>query len=165
MQLFRTTVVIYIKFFLPALALVAQLDAHPTGIRRFSTVILSLPLNQEGQLLVSGKRMSTVLVNCLLACPVKVWLGKLTALDMTPLCWLGHKTSTQINFSLSEVLGYLQYQTVAQQCSIYNLCRNLRFYLVFVKFISNLSYLYSFLLFSHLFFLPLLTYWVIGCFI
>ena len=29
------------------------------------------------------------------ACPVKVWLGKLTALDMTPLGWLGHKTSTQ----------------------------------------------------------------------
>ena len=33
----------------------------------FSTVILSLPLIQEGQLSVS------------------VWLGKLTALDMTPL--------------------------------------------------------------------------------
>ena len=26
-----------------------------------------------------------------------VWLGKLTALDMTPLGWLGHKTSTQTN--------------------------------------------------------------------
>ena len=29
----------------------------------FSTVILSLPLIQEGQLSVSGKRMSTILVN------------------------------------------------------------------------------------------------------
>ena len=31
MQIFRTTVVIYVKFFLPPLALVAQLNAHPTG--------------------------------------------------------------------------------------------------------------------------------------
>ena len=53
----------------------------------FSTVILSLPLIQEGQLSVSGERMCTILVNRLedLACPVNVWLGKLTALDMTPL--------------------------------------------------------------------------------
>ena len=52
----------------------------------FSTVILSLPLIQEGQLSVSGERMCTVLVNRIdLACPVNVWLGKLTALDMTPL--------------------------------------------------------------------------------
>ena len=29
----------------------------------FSTVILSLPLNQEGQLSVSGERMCTLLVN------------------------------------------------------------------------------------------------------
>ena len=52
-----------------------------------STVILSLPLIQEGQLPVSVERMCTILVNCLeaWACPVKVWLGKLTALDMTPL--------------------------------------------------------------------------------
>ena len=47
----------------------------------FSTVILSLPLIQEGQLSVSGERMCTILVNCLedQACPVNVWLGKLTA--------------------------------------------------------------------------------------
>ena len=53
----------------------------------FSTVILSLPLIQEGQLSVSDERMCTILVNRLedYACPVKVWLGKLTALDMTPL--------------------------------------------------------------------------------
>ena len=65
----------------------------------FSTVILSLPLIQEGQLSVSGERMCTILVNRLedWACPVNVWLGKLTALDMTPLGWLGHKTSTQTN--------------------------------------------------------------------
>ena len=31
----------------------------------FSTVILSLPLIQEGQLSVSGERMGTILVNCL----------------------------------------------------------------------------------------------------
>ena len=53
----------------------------------FSTVILSLPLIQEGQLSVSGERMCTILVKCLedKACPVNVWLGKLTALNMTPL--------------------------------------------------------------------------------
>ena len=53
----------------------------------FSMVILSLPLIQEGQLSVSGERMGTILVNCLEdfeACPVKVWLGKLTMFDMTP---------------------------------------------------------------------------------
>ena len=51
----------------------------------FSTVILSLPLIQ-GQLSVSGESMCTILVNCLedKACPVNM-LGKLTALDMTPL--------------------------------------------------------------------------------
>ena len=85
-------------------ASVAQLDARPTADKEipgstqaedsnillwliFSMVILSLPLIQEGQLSVSGKRMCTILVNRLedLACPVKVWLGKLTALDPTGL--------------------------------------------------------------------------------
>ena len=67
----------------------------------FSTVILSLPLIQEGQFTVSGERMCTILVNRLedKACPVNVWLGKLTALDMTPLGWLGRKTSTQTKSS------------------------------------------------------------------
>ena len=52
----------------------------------FSSVILSLPLIQEEQLSISGKRLRTVLVNCLedLVCPIKVWLCKLTVLDMTP---------------------------------------------------------------------------------
>ena len=51
----------------------------------FSTVILSLPLIQEGQVSISGERMCTILVNRLedYACPVNVWLGKLVALDMT----------------------------------------------------------------------------------
>ena len=64
-----------------------------------STIILSLPLIQEWQLSVSGERICTILVNRLedQACPVNVWLGKLTALDMTPLCWLGRTTSTQTN--------------------------------------------------------------------
>ena len=60
----------------------------------FSTDFLSLPLIQEGQLSVSGKRMCTVLVNYK-ACPVKVCLGKLTTHDRTPLGCLGHKSSTQ----------------------------------------------------------------------
>ena len=53
----------------------------------FSTVILSLLLIQEGQLSVSGKRMCTILVNHLEdeACPLNMWLNKLTVLDVTPL--------------------------------------------------------------------------------
>ena len=35
---------------------------------------------------------------------VNVWLGKLTALDMTPLGWLGRKTSTQTNVSIVNAL-------------------------------------------------------------
>ena len=71
----------------PGPAAVAQLDAHLTGDQKvtgltpaglatfnvpwrygheiFSTVIISLPLIQEGQLSVSGKRMCTLLVNWL----------------------------------------------------------------------------------------------------
>ena len=54
----------------------------------FSTVILSLPLIQEGQLSVSGERMCTILVNRLedKACPVNVWLGKLTVLGVVGWC-------------------------------------------------------------------------------
>ena len=51
----------------------------------FSTAILSHPLIQEGQLSVSGERICTILVNRLEDCPVNVWVGKLAALDMTPL--------------------------------------------------------------------------------
>ena len=65
----------------------------------FSTVIFSLPLIQDGPLSVSGERICTILVNRLedFACPVNVCLGKLTALDMTPLGLLGRKTSIQTN--------------------------------------------------------------------
>ena len=42
---------------------------------------------QAGQLSVSGERMCTTLVNRLedQACPVNVWLGKLTALEHDPI--------------------------------------------------------------------------------
>ena len=75
----------------------------------FSTVILSLPLIQEGQLSVSGKIMCTILVNRLedYACPVNMWLGKLTALDMTPLGWLGRKTSTRTNILVMMTMFFL----------------------------------------------------------
>ena len=95
---------------------VAQLDARPTGDQEvagstplgfdhqmISTVILSLPLIQEGQLSVSGERMCTILVNLFedQACPVKVWLGKLTALDMTPhwVDWAVKPQHNKQNFS------------------------------------------------------------------
>ena len=57
------------------------------GHEIFSMVTLSLPLIQEGHLSVSGERMCTILVNRLedYACPVNVWLSKLTARDMTSL--------------------------------------------------------------------------------
>ena len=63
----------------------------------FSTVFLSLFLIQEGQLSVYGERMCAVLVNRLedWVYPVKVWFGKPTMLKMTPISWLGRKTSTQ----------------------------------------------------------------------
>ena len=98
-----------------------------------STVILSLPLIQEGQLSVSGERMCTILVNRLedKACPVNVWLGKLTALDMTPLGWLGRKTSTQTNKHILKVTSKVkivrywldfksQVGTVSRKCSKYD---------------------------------------------
>ena len=77
--------VFFFFFFIPP-ASVAQLDAasdwrsggrgfNPRRRRQhsflefdheiFSTVILSLPLIQEGQVSVSGERMCTILVNCL----------------------------------------------------------------------------------------------------
>ena len=38
---------------------------------------------------------SAITIYC--TCPVNVWLGKLTTLDMTPFGSLGRKTSTQTN--------------------------------------------------------------------
>ena len=64
----------------------------------------SLPSADSGRAVVSfWRRMCTILVNRLedKACPVNVWLGKLTALDMTPLGWLGRKTSTQTKYLLT----------------------------------------------------------------
>ena len=72
----------------------SSLSAWPTlkgldKFGRFSAIFtrereveFSLPLIEEGHFSVSGDRMCTVLVNRLedKACPVKVWLGKLTAL-------------------------------------------------------------------------------------
>ena len=68
---------------------------HPQGLQHslvetdheiyFFMVIFSLPLIQEGQLSVSGKRMCTVLVNHLEDYSVKEWLGKLTELNTTSL--------------------------------------------------------------------------------
>ena len=77
----------------------------PTGDQEIegsipARVILCLTLIQEGQLSSSGDKMCAILVNRLedLVCPVNVWLGKLTALDMTPMGWPCCKTSTQIIF-------------------------------------------------------------------
>ena len=74
-----------INLFNNHILIVAPVTFAPAGAMTPSTeflsiVILSLPLIQEGQLSVSGKRMCTILVNCLedKACPVIVWLGKLT---------------------------------------------------------------------------------------
>ena len=95
--LFNLKCIIIYLFFI----VVYLLASHPTGDQEvagstpagsatffdqeiFSTVILSLPLIHEGQLSVSGERMCTLLVNRL-ACPINVWLGKMTTLDMTPL--------------------------------------------------------------------------------
>ena len=64
-------------------------------IMKLSTAILSLPLIQEGQLSVFSERICTILED--LACPVKVWSSKLTALDITPLSRLGRKISIQTN--------------------------------------------------------------------
>ena len=102
-------------------------------MKNFSTVILSLPLIQEGQLSVSGERMCTILVNCLedKACPVNVWLGKLTALDMTPLGWLGRKTSTQTNkisivCSTTNICEPYTYLFKIDNCVLYVLMMNVR---------------------------------------
>ena len=45
------------------------------------------------------------------ACPVNVWLGKLTVLDMIPLGWLGCKISTQTNNSHFSDLPECSYTT------------------------------------------------------
>ena len=51
----------------------------------FSMDILSLPLFKKGICQFLEKESAQVLINCLddSACPGKVWLGKLTILDMS----------------------------------------------------------------------------------
>ena len=63
-----------IKLYLSWYSLINSYSFVETDHEIFSTVILSLPLIQEGQLSVSGERMCTILVNRLedLACPVNV---------------------------------------------------------------------------------------------
>ena len=57
----------------------------PSDLEIVSTVILFLPLIQEGQLSLPGEKLCTILVNHLEDFSCSVRLGKLTALDMTPL--------------------------------------------------------------------------------
>ena len=81
------------------MASVAQLDAHPTGDQELrSATYFSVdmimkyflrpfsPLIQEGHLSVSGEKNvhNTGLPLRGVSRPIKVWLGELTALDMTP---------------------------------------------------------------------------------
>ena len=115
----------------------------------FSTVILSLPLIQEGQLSVSGERMCTILVNRLedKACPVNVWLGKLTALDMTPLGWLGRKTSTQTKATPPTVLyhshwNYADILTIIWRYAyaFYRILKLLFFFFFYVFHIFNFQH-------------------------
>ena len=57
----------------------------------FSTIILSLPLMQEGQLSVTGKGIGTVLVNCLegLSLPRKNIVRLTDQVDITLLVLTG----------------------------------------------------------------------------
>ena len=60
------------------------------------TLIMKYFIRMNAHNTGSCEIMCTILVNHIdQACPVNVWLGKLTALDMTSLGWLGRKTSTQ----------------------------------------------------------------------
>ena len=64
--------------------------------------------------------------NCLEdeACPVMVWLGKLTALDMTSLGWLVHKTFFfffSIGPSMPELCLFLAHLSSAQDELLWSL--------------------------------------------
>ena len=115
----------------------------------FSTVILSLLLIQEGQLSVSGERMCTILVNRLedYACPVNVWLGKLTALDMTPLGWLGRKTSTQTNTWRQDQLCCMDFPLkVAPGFESFQILRQLLVYKCYLQNDYKISQVYQYTL-------------------
>ena len=66
------------------------------------------------------KECAQVPVNCLEPSPGNVWLGKLTALNMTLMGWLGLKTSTQSN---SQVVSSLCDAECVQYHSKGMLCR------------------------------------------
>ena len=70
-----------------------------------------------------------------LSCPVNVWLGKLTALDMTPLGWLGRKTSTQTNKTTDcSIVVWVLF--VLCSCSLRGFC----FRILFCSSLYNASY-------------------------
>ena len=87
----------------------AQLDARPTGdqevagstLCRIGNILLwKLIMKYSRRAVVSFRQKNVHNTGYPLedyACPVKVWLGKLTALNMTPLGWLVCKTSTHTN--------------------------------------------------------------------
>ena len=70
------------------------LSSLPALLSHFSPSLFSMVFLCSCQFLV---KECTVLVNRLedWVCLVNVWLGKLTALDMNPLDWQGHKILTQ----------------------------------------------------------------------
>ena len=58
---------------------------------------LSLPADSRRVVVSIWRKNVQILVNRLeQACPVKMWLSKLAALDMTPLGWLSSKTNKHI---------------------------------------------------------------------
>ena len=71
--------------------------------------IYSLPLIQERQLSVSGERMCTILIRGQ-SLPSKVWLGKLTELDITPFGLTGLNTNKQKTIYTLHVRSFQQYR-------------------------------------------------------
>ena len=110
-------------------------------MKYFLRSFVSLPLIQEGQLSVSGESVRTILVNRLedYARPVNVWLGKLTALDMTPLGWLGRKhkqTETEISvfeMKISLVMNLIVFNFYFQQMINTSLLKVFLTCLIFTK--------------------------------
>ena len=79
-------------------------------------VILSLALIQGGQLSISGDRMCTILINRLkdYVCPVKM---RLASLDMTPVRWLGRKTSHKLLLTLYIYIYWKEKETQGRDFS------------------------------------------------
>ena len=87
----------------------------------FSTVIL-YPFFwfKKGICQFLVKKMCTILVNRIedYACPIKIRLGKVTALEMTPMVWLGRKTSTQTQNQVCSDDYLRMIFTFKRQCQI-----------------------------------------------